>query len=78
LVDYQRQVYHPFALPHPFTVKEVAELFIKEVAKLHRFLYIVSYRDPIFMSQFWNELFKKVGGSTLHQHDISPINRWSN
>jgi len=51
-----------FALSHPDTDKEVAELFIKELVRLHGFpASIVSDRDKLFVSLFWKELFKKTG-----------------
>ena len=51
-----------FALSHPDTAKEVVELFIKELVRLHGFpASIVSDRDRLFMSLFWKELFKKAG-----------------
>jgi len=45
VVDRLTQYAHFFALSHPYTAKEVAELFIK-VVRLHEFhASIVSYRD---------------------------------
>jgi len=53
---------HIFALSHPYIAKEVVELFIKEVVRLHGFpALIVSDRDKLFMSIFWKELFTKAG-----------------
>lgn len=41
-----------------FTAKEVAEICIIEVVKLHGFpSYIVSNREKIFLTHFWLELY---------------------
>lgn len=62
VVDRLTEYDHFFALSYPCAAKEVAELFIKEVVRLHGFLAsIVSDRDRLFMSLFWKELFKTAG-----------------
>jgi hypothetical protein len=53
---------HFILLKHPYTAKSVAELFVREVVRLHGVpSTIVSDRDPLFISHFWKELFKLQG-----------------
>jgi hypothetical protein len=50
---------HFLPLGHPYTTTSVARLFFDNVVKLHGILSsIVSDRDPVFMGQFWQELFR--------------------
>ncbi|XP_050915888.1 uncharacterized protein LOC127130982 [Lathyrus oleraceus] len=47
---------------HPYTARKVAEIFTKEVVRLHGVPQsIVSDRDPLFVSLFWKELFRFQG-----------------
>lgn len=53
---------HLLVLKHPYTTKAVANLFVKEVVRLHGHPHsIVSDRDKVFLSNFWKELFRLVG-----------------
>lgn len=49
-------------LHHQFTALTVATIFLKEIVRLHGFpLSKIFYRDRIFLSTFWKELFKFKG-----------------
>ena len=62
VVDRLSKSAHFLALAHPFTAKMVVEKFVEGVVKLHGMpKSIISDRDPVFMSQFWQELFKLSG-----------------
>lgn len=62
VVDRLSKFCHFIPLKHPYTAKSIAELFAKEVIRLHGVpSTIVSDRDPVFMSHFWKELFRLQG-----------------
>jgi len=47
-----------FPLKHPFTVASVAKTFVANVVRLHGIpTSIVSDRDKVFISSFWQTLF---------------------
>lgn len=53
---------HFLSLTHPFSAQEVARLFLDLVGKIHGIpKTIVSDRDKIFTSSFWQELFRSLG-----------------
>ncbi|MCH82152.1 retrotransposon protein [Trifolium medium] len=62
VVDRLSKYSHFVPLKHPYTTRSIAEVFCKEVVRLHGVpLIIVSDRDPVFMSSFWRELFRMQG-----------------
>lgn len=66
VVDKLSKYAHFLALSHPFIAADVAHLYMEGVFKLHGLpLAIVSDRDKIFTSYFWEQLFQSVG-TKLH------------
>lgn len=62
VVDRLSKYAHFCALPQPFTPTLVAQTFMDQIFKLHGMpTSIVSDRDPIFTSNFWQELFRIQG-----------------
>ncbi|RDX67318.1 hypothetical protein CR513_53822, partial [Mucuna pruriens] len=65
VVDRLTKYAHFIAVAHPYTAKDIAEVFLKEVVQLHGFpSSIVFDRDRVFLSTFWTEL-SKMGGTKL-------------
>ena len=62
-------------LSHPYSPAKVAALFAQNVFKLHGMpTSIVSDRDPVFIANFWAELFKLQGLNLLcPQHIIHKL-----
>ncbi|KAL6312566.1 hypothetical protein AAG906_005983 [Vitis piasezkii] len=66
VVDRLTKYGHFMLLPHPYTAKMVAQLFLDSVYKLHGLPHSITCdRDPIFTSVFWQEFFK-LQGVSLH------------
>jgi hypothetical protein len=62
VVDRLTKYAHFFAIPTRYSASQVAELFFREVFRLHGLpKNIVSDRDSRFMGGFWQELFRLVG-----------------
>lgn len=51
VVDRMSKYAHFIALKHPYTARSIAEVFVKEIVKLHP-RSIVSNRDRVFISHF--------------------------
>lgn len=61
VVDRLTKYAHFLGLVHPFTASTVAQTFMDSIYKLHGLPFtIVSDRDPIFTSRFWQELMQKL------------------
>lgn len=58
VVDWLSKYKHFIVVKHSFTTASIAGIFLKEVVRLHGVPNsIVSDRDKIFVSHFWEVLF---------------------
>ena len=62
IVDRYTKSAHFFPVRTTYTVEQYAELYVKEIVRLHGApRSIVSDRDPTFTSKFWESLQKAMG-----------------
>ena len=62
VVDGFTKFVHFVPLSHPYSTTKVAQLYMQHVFKLHGMpAIIVTDRDPIFTSHFWQELIRLQG-----------------
>ena len=62
IVDRFTKYAHFLTLSHPFTVKDVINILLENIFKLHGIPTIIeSDRDMIFTSNLWQALFKSLG-----------------
>jgi transposase InsO family protein len=66
VVDRFSKYCHFIPLAHPYTTETVAQAFFTDIVRLHGVPQsIVSDRDPVFTSTFWQELMRLMG-TKLH------------
>lgn len=62
IIDRLNKYAHFIELSHPYTALTVAQIFMDHIYRLHGLpKSIASDRDPVFVSNFWKELFKLQG-----------------
>ena len=73
VVDRLTKYSHFLLLVHPFLARQVAQVFIDQVYKLHGLPEtIVTDRDKIFTSHFWRKLFRLVGVKLCYSSAYHP------
>jgi len=73
VVDRFSKYAHLMAIPHPYTASIVARVFLDNIYKLYRLpATIVSDRDAVFLSLFWEELFAKQGVKLCYSTAYHP------
>jgi transposase InsO family protein len=66
IVDRFTKYVYFITLAHPFTVEEVAKIFLDHIYKFHGLpATILTNRDKLFTSLFWRELFRHLGVKLL-------------
>ena len=73
VVDRLTKYAHFCALSHPFKESTFAITFMDTIQKLHgNPKVIVSDRDPIFIGNFWTDLFSCLGTQLAHSSSYHP------
>lgn len=73
VVDRLSKYSHFMALAHPYSTKIVAQCYLDNVFKLHGWpRSIVSDRDSVFLSKFWQALFSIQGTNLLLSSTYHP------
>ena len=73
VIDKLTKVGHFLVLAHQFIAKQVAQLFLDHIFRLRGLPEsIVSDRDKIFTSTFWQELFKLLGTELSYSSAYHP------
>lgn len=73
IVDRLSKFAHFIPLPAHYTAVSLASVFMRKIYRLPGLpKTIVSDRDPLFLSHFWNELFKEIGTKLLHSSAYHP------
>jgi len=73
VVDRLTKYAHFAALKHPFTAATVAKVFIAKVVRLHGIpASIVTDRDRVFLSSFWQALFQLQGTQLCMSSSYHP------
>lgn len=80
VIDRFTKYVHFLPLTSHYTTKSVAQVLFEHVFKLHGLPgSIVSDRDRVFTSLFWQDFFFWENGDQIaHVHSLSPLNRWAN
>lgn len=75
IVDKLSKSVHFVGLPPNYTAVTLPTHFLHTVYRLHGLPHsIISNRDPLFLSRFWQELFKKLGMTLRHSSAYHPQN----
>lgn len=73
MVDRLSKYGHFIAVSHPYTAATIADVFMKEIFRLHGMpRSVVSDRDPIFISQFWKAFYQLQGTHLCHSSAYHP------
>lgn len=73
VVDRLSKYAHFSALAHPYTASSIATIFIRDIVKLYGPpRSIVSDRDPVFVSSFWEAFFTAQGTQLCRSSAYHP------